>query len=500
MSTRVRWTTRVAATIVVVALAAGCSSSGGASATKATDTTHSPKSVHTTVDISQLRLSPIPAGKGVAEASATVARSGLGGSAPALSATYSEREYLMSGVAGTYSGTVTDPKPVSAAGTPYTTRILVRLPTDPAKFSGRVFIEPFNTSGGAEEDVVWAQVGPMLEASGDAWVGVTVRASAVTQLQSFDPVRYGGLTIPVNDVEWDMLRQLGGLLKQGGSGSVLPRPATYAYLGGYSQSSVDVATFASGFSHTTRMSDGSPVYAGYLPAAHAASYTDLQSGTSALPKFEFRPMPTVGVPVIDLETQSDVEGFKADISPGLTYTNPASSTVRRADSDTTTDKYRLYELAGAPHAPYIPGCDGTGSTFPTAYFLSGAITLLYRWAEHGEAPPTAPRIKLATTGQVATSAVDSAGNAVGGLRSPELDVPLASYEAHSTPGAICELSGRETPLPTAQLTERYGSVDAYMTTFTKSLDATIAKGFLRSADRQALLDMARKQAQAAFAG
>ena len=107
---------------------------------------------------------------------------------------------------------------------------------------------------------------------------------------------------------------------------------------------------------------------------------------------------------------------------------------------------------------------------------------------------------MATTGQVATSAVDSAGNAVGGLRSPELDLPLATYEAHSTPGAICELSGRETPLPAAQLTERYGSADAYMTRFTKSLDATIAKGFLRATDRQALLDMARKQARANFAG
>ena len=204
--------------------------------------------------------------------------------------------------------------------------------------------------------------------------------------------------------------------------------------------------------------------------------------------------------MIDLETQSDVEGFKADISPGLTYTNPAGATVRRPDSDTTTDKYRLYELAGAPHAPYIPGCDGKGSTFPTGYFLSAALTALYRWAEHGDAPSTAPRIELATTGQVSVSAVDSVGNAVGGLRSPYLDVPLAKYEAHSTPGAICELSGRENPLPAAQLTERYGGVDAYMTKFTKSLDATIAEGFLRSGDRQALLDVARKQAQADFAG
>ena len=112
--TRGQRATTSVAVIVMAALMAACSSTGGSSATKATDTTtRSTGSVHTAVDISQLKVSPIPAGKGLPEASATVVRSSVEGSAPKLSTTYSEHEYLMSGVAATYSGTVLDPKVVA---------------------------------------------------------------------------------------------------------------------------------------------------------------------------------------------------------------------------------------------------------------------------------------------------------------------------------------------------------------------------------------------------
>ena len=75
------------------------------------------------------------------------------------------------------------------------------------------------------------------------------------------------------------------------------------------------------------MSDGSAVFDGYLPAAHAASMTPVQPGESALPSFEFVPMGPVDVPVVDIETQSDVEGFVAAIPPDFTYTNPGGASA-----------------------------------------------------------------------------------------------------------------------------------------------------------------------------
>ena len=452
---------------------------------------------HSTVDLSAVRLQPIPEGGGNAQSSANVARVGSEGQLPAMDQSYTEAEYELSGTAATYTGPATGPAVATGTTDPYVTRVLVRQPTDPSQFSGRVFVEPLNTSGGAEIDAVWAQIGPMLEANGDAWIGVTERAGAIAALKTFDPQRYAGLDLPVNDYAWDILRQVGALTKEGGSQSPLHGvTAEHTYMGGFSQSGVEVGTYANAFHDTASMSDGTPVYDGYLPAGHASSLTPLQSGDAALPKFEFAAMAPNPEPVVDLETQSDVEGFKAEINPTTAYTNPGGAQVRRDDSNTTGDKYRLYEIAGAPHAAKIPGCDGDGSTFPTDDFVRGAVARLYAWAEQGIAPTEAPRLELTTQDVVSVSAVDGNGNTVGGVRSPFLDVPLVRYEVHSTPGAICELSGRETPLAADVLAGRYAGVDDYMAQFTPNLDTTIDAGYLRAEDREAILDHTRTKAQA----
>ena len=239
-------------------------------------------------DLSSTDVAEVPGGGGVAATSAVDARPFDGAELPALAAGYVETELLLSGSASTYSGPATGPATRGVDRHQYVTRVLVRAPADPARFSGRVWMEPFNTSGGSDADVIWASVGTMLENEGDAWVGVTVRASSVAPLQEFDPIRYADLVIPSNDVEWDIIRHLGGLLRDGADRSPLEgRSIDHLYLAGYSQSGVDVATFASAFNDVTRLSDGSAVFAGYLPAAHAASMTPLQPGDSALPSFEF---------------------------------------------------------------------------------------------------------------------------------------------------------------------------------------------------------------------
>jgi hypothetical protein len=78
-------------------------------------------------------------------------------------------------------------------------------------------------------------------------------------------------------------------------------------------------------------------------------------------------------------------------------------------------------------------------------------------------------------------------------------VPIARYEAHSTPGPVCKLAGREVPLPHEALTDKYGDVQTYLAEFTISLDATIQAGFLLGDDRAAILEAQTAKAQAAFA-
>ena len=206
----------------------------------------------------------------------------------------------------------------------------------------------------------------------------------------------------------------------------------------------------------------------------------------------------VEVPVVDIEPQSDLEGYTGEVAPGRSHTNPGGAQYRREDADGPDDHYRLYEVAGAPHVAQLDGCHGDGSSFPTSAFIRAALLNLFAWAEKGVAPATAARITLATVGVISEAEVDEYGNAIGGVRSPFLDVPLARYEVHSNPGALCRTAGCETPLPALTLAARYGDAESYLAQFTESLDATISAGFLLPADRLAILSAQRAKAHAAF--
>ena len=85
------------------------------------------------------------------------------------------------------------------------------------------------------------------------------------------------------------------------------------------------------------------------------------------------------------------------------------------------------------------------------------------------------------------------------MPSPFLNVPIARYEVHSTPGPLCKLAGREVPLPAQVLSERYGDVDTYLAEFSASLDAIVQAGFLWAGDRAELLHAQTLKARDAFA-
>lgn len=435
------------------------------------------------------RLLEIPRGAGVPEASATRPPSEFDDDLPEFSEDYTEVEYLLAGTANRYTGPAIGPPTVVSGGHRYVTRVLARYPKEPSRFSGRVMVEPFNTTYGLDRDALWLHVAGLLQVQGDAWIGITERATSATQLKGYDPQRYADIEIGSNDLAWDLLAAIGRILKEGGEHSPLRHlPVRHVYLGGYSQSGVDTATFAATFGALTR-----PTYDGFFPACHAASLTPLAIG-EGLPRFEYAPIPASPAPVVEIQPQSDVEGFAAD-----GFVNPGSASVRREDTDAPGDMFRLYEIAGAPHAAKIPGCDGGGSSFPMSAFVRAALRNLFRWAEDDIAAPRAPRIALSVDGQVAEAAVDRFGNAIGGVPSPFLDALLARYEAHSTPGPLCKLAGREVPLPHEVLAERYGDLQTYLTEFTISLDATIRAGFLVKEDRATLLKDQTAKAYTAFA-
>jgi hypothetical protein len=457
------------------------------------------------VDISKLVVTEMPAGTPQTTAVVATTPDNTAVSGRALAPDYVEKEFLVRGEASTYRGGLTSgPVEMTQTNVPYATRVLVHHPEDPKKFSGRVVVEPFNTSnGGKDLDAVWSMLAPLLQRRGDAWIGVTERASAGDALKAADPARYADVNVPSNDVAWDVLAQVGAAVKQGGAqsplGSLDPK---HVYMAGYSQSGIDTAAFAMGLAKHYGTPAGKPVYDGYFPAAHAASVTPLQAGTSVLPKFEYPKWPAVGVPVVNLEDQSGLEGFTAPLPEEVwatlgqkEYTSVSSASVRRGDSDEKGDQYRLYEVAGMPHAPGgNGGCEGPASTFPGSAVARGTFALLNRWVETGKKPPRAPRVKMTDIDTVSKVAVDANGNTLGGVRSPYLDDALVRYDVHA-PGAItCELAGHEAPLDAAALANKYPSVDAYMKKFTKGLDAMIEAGYILPMDRAQLIAAQKEKA------
>jgi|GEM_PF-2685923 len=457
------------------------------------------------VDLSKLVVTALAAGTPQTTAVGATTSSNPIAQGRTLDPGYVEQEFLVQGAASTYSGVVTGPAVVEQTNVPYATRVLVRYPKNASKFSGRVVVEPFNTSGqGTDADVVWSMMAPMLQQRGDAWVGVTERASAAAALKDVDLTRYADVNLPTNDVAWDVLGQVASAVRKGGSQSPLPslRPK-YVYMAGYSQSGVDTAGFAIGSSQRYGTPAGKPVYDGFFPAAQAASVTPRQAGASVLPKFETPVWPAVGVPVVNLEDQSGLEGFTAELPAAVQpvlgqkdYTNVSSASVRRADSDRPGDQYRLYEVAGMPHAPGGGNCAGPPSSFPIAATTRGAFSLLNRWVENGQKPPRAPRVKMAEISTVSKIAADENGNAIGGVRSPYLDDALVRYDAHAPGDITCQLAGHEAPLDSAALVQKYESADAYMKQFTKGLDAMIKAGYIVPLDRaQLIADQKEKATQ-----
>jgi hypothetical protein len=177
---------------------------------------------------------------------------------------------------------------------------------------------------------------------------------------------------------------------------------------------------------------------------------------------------------------------------------------RRADADTPADRYRLYELAGCAHIPTwhvsaqdfsrVPGLAEAVlpgdrlAQFPGIMYRAAALDNLLRWITDGTNPPRAERLRLTDSGQIRR---DQHGNAVGGVRSSHLDVPVATYIARAPdpapePGLRRSQLGLELPFPAAKLAELYGSSRQYAKRAAGRLEELVRERWLLPEDAAVL--------------
>jgi len=127
---------------------------------------------------------------------------------------YTQAEFFLSGTAASY----TPAAPLAAGGrwrvrpastAPYTTRMVVYRPADPARFNGTVIVEWLNVSAGLDVAADWIYDHNELIRDGFAWVGVSAQTAGVAADKAADPVRYATLSHPGDSYSYDIFAQVG---------------------------------------------------------------------------------------------------------------------------------------------------------------------------------------------------------------------------------------------------------------------------------------------------
>jgi hypothetical protein len=423
---------------------------------------------------------------------------------------YMAEEYFISGTATAY----TNVGPLGADGlwtvTPgdtaaYKTRILVYRPVTKGKFNGTVIVEWNNVSGGLDAAPDWLAGHVELIRSGYAWVGVSAQIVGVEggtpllpglpqlPLKTVDPVRYGSLVHPGDSFSYDIYSQAGQAIRSGSVrvlGDLKPK-AVIAM--GESQSAFRMVMYVDAVHPLARVYDGFLIHSRGVGGPFGAPLSE--SPQPAIPSPPIVKIRTdVDVPVLTLQTETDVAFF-------------AYANARQDD----TDRIRLWEVAGTSHAdtytlvtgmtdlgkdPSIadlvitttPGgfftCPVPVNSGPLHFVLNAAISALNRWVRRGTPPPIAPRLDV---GPSLVIARDAHGNALGGIRTPQLDVPIAAYSGGGQSGGIaCLLFGSTVPFDAATLHALYPTHHAFVAAFLRATMAARHAGFLLRPDARLL--------------
>lgn len=435
---------------------------------------------------------------------------------------YIEEEFYLQGVAPT----------ITASGqnlfeAPYTTRILVRRPADPARFNGTVVIEPFSWFG--ERGAGWILTRDYLLRRGYAYVGYTLNvnqppvdpkfiaatpaaeAEAIAQygrivnfefMRRFDYARYAPLGSyydprhftrgegpdPFTPQSQGIAAQLALLLKT---------PAVQSPLAGFAVRRVYVNSWAvtaqvwmdyldQGRHQQWRMPDATPLIDAYMTGRMA--YGEVGGDVIRLP----RQMPD-GVPFVTVYSQSEL---MHDVLEGISL-----------PPDTDSPQVRYYEVTGMPHlrqadlgtehserlaADLGRGDDPRCRTLydePVELVVSALLDGMDQWVRDDKPMPKAPRV--AREGKAAARDPVT-GNLQGGVRPPWVQVPSATYLTEQETG--CGLI-YDTKVAYSKdlLGQRYGSFSNYQQQFEDAKGLSIKEGYLLPEDAPGLRSIATPQ-------
>lgn len=440
---------------------------------------------------------------------------------------YGEMEFFMSGNASIY-GLAEDGVnvPTIKSHADYTTRLLIHYPKDAAKFSGRIYVDILNASAGYDlEDIFRRSYRHFME-NGDIYIGITSKSSTAQALKNFDAERYASIDWLIdnddpnsieNGLVWDMLSQLGTVLKHrpedifGDELGTKIKQTGHTYLVGQSQSGFYLQTYLMVFyPYLNDILGGRDIFDGYFNAVGA---TPMELST--------------GVSITNI-------GWPKTAEPYIVMMGQGESTFRLAmgyyplleDKDEQDWKFRLYEVAGAPHSdptsPILPNNfevakantktdRKTGKILGTSNdmrmyagnhvesdlqldeFVTGALVNLDLWSRDGIPAPNADGHWLEADPEDAKKpAFDEWGNVLGGLRNPKIDAPLCTYYGFINNGGFAT-EGSMVHFTKEQLDRRYQGLTqddkckTYLDEFKASADKALEGRYITQKDYNALI-------------
>jgi len=390
---------------------------------------------------------------------------------------------------------------------PFKTRMLVLRPTSEAQFSGTVWVSWLNVTAGFE--IVDVQSGYLRD--GDALVYVSAQkvgldgfpSAEANGLRAWDPVRYGSLHHPGDDFSYDIFTKAARLVgPRRGDLAVDPMgglDVARVFASGISQSAFRLVSYVNGVQPLEKAFDAVllVVSFGWSTRFETPPSDDADVDTSILGSTRIRD--DLEIPVLLLTTETEAKSLHP---------------VRQPDSD----RFRTWEVAGAAHASAVggipqdtvqvflrdglqlPSGGGGGIQVPGNPNKVRWLPVMYSarehlasWAQSGEDPPSFPLIDFA--GDPPAIQRDEYGNARGGIRMPELEVPVATYGAGAVGG---NLFGSTTPFPPDRLRDLYQSRAAYLGAYGEAVDRGVAASYFLERDADDIKAVAADDAAALF--
>jgi hypothetical protein len=441
---------------------------------------------------------------------------------------YVQEEFLIGGTATSFASDDT-PDDGFWTATPaeeaeYRTRVIVRRPAPAEDFSGTVLLEWFNVSA-IEASPDWAYLSKEIGREGHIHIGVSAQSQGVegdetildvgvdaetsaeldavadpSGLRNIDPERYGALSHPGDAYAFDIFSQVGRAATESPDevlGGLQPQQVLAM---GQSQSAIFLSTLVNAVHPLD------PVFDGFLIHSRGANVAPLDGDYASAR--EDRDAAEVVREGVRMRTDLDVPVLLFEAETDLTLLGYAHA--RQPDSDLIrtwevagtahADAHLLRSMLGGPRDPNVGsmlGCTEPINTGPHHEVLQAALHHLVEWVANGTPPPEGQRIEL-VEGDEVVIARDEHEIAIGGVRNPLVDVPVATLSGEppeetsiedlaSGEGGVCTLFGRTVPFDQATLVELYRTADRYLEAFRASADEAVAAGFLLQPDADELI-------------